>query len=531
MTQDLVEAAQDRGLRYFLISYTDLFGTQRAKLVPAEAIGAMAKSGAGFAGFATWLDMSPADPDVFAIPDPDSLIPLPWKPDVGWLAADPWMSGKPVAQAPRNVLKRMVAKAAEQNLSLKTGVECEFFLINADGTAISDPADRQSKPCYDQSALMRRYDVIAELCDAMLALGWKPYQNDHEDANGQFEMNWDYADALVTADRQAFFKYMVKSVAEKHGLRATFMPKPFTDLTGSGCHAHVSLWRDDVNVFHDPDGELGISALGYHFLGGVIAHADALCALTNPTVNSYKRINAPATRSGATWSPNTVTYTGNNRTHMIRIPDEGRFEFRLADGAANPYLLPAGLLAAGLDGLANKTDPGKRLDINMYTDGHTVKDARRLPLNLLDALRLFERSDLLRAQLGSEFADAYLKLRHQDWNNYASSLSAWESDAIEAVLHAMAIAGGEDFQHRSPGYGRWPPRNRPGLHARPNAHPSPWRQSGRWSAPGWCSRPSRNPPSRTRWISGRCSRQCLTSPRCRPASPPIRRSACRCRPR
>jgi glutamine synthetase len=428
MTVDLVEAAADRGLRYFLISFTDLFGTARSKLVPVAAIADMAKSGAAFAGFATWLDMTPADPDLMAIPDPESLIPLPWKPDVGWLAADPWMGGKPVDQAPRNVLKRVMAMAAERGGVLKTGVECEFMLLAPDGSAISDPADRSAKPCYDQSALMRRYDVIAELCDAMLALGWEPYQNDHEDANGQFEMNWGFADALVTADRHAFFKFMVRSIAEKHGLRATFMPKPFSDLTGSGCHVHVSLWHGESNLFDDPAGELGLSSLGYQFIGGVMAHAPALCALTNPTVNSYKRINAPVTRSGATWSPNTVTYGGNNRTHMIRIPDGGRFELRLADGAANPYLLPAGILAAGLDGIARNTDPGRRLDINMYTDRAQVPDAPTLPLNLLDSLRAFEASDLMREKLGAALVQGLLKLRRADWDAYCSHLTQWERD-------------------------------------------------------------------------------------------------------
>jgi glutamine synthetase len=275
---------------------------------------------------------------------------------------------------------------------------------------------------------MRRYDVIAEICDAMLALGWGPYQNDHEDANGQFEMNWHFAPALVTADRHAFFKYMVKAIAEKHGLRATFMPKPFVNLTGSGCHAHVSLWRGEQNVFADPEGELGLSETAYHFLGGVLTHAEALCALTNPTVNSYKRINAPTTMSGATWSPNTVTYGGNNRTHMIRIPDAGRFEFRLADGSANPYLLQAGLLAAGLDGIAHRTAPGKRLDIDMYAAGHTVSDARHLPLNLLDALRAFAADTTLREALGTPFADAYVKLKTQDWHAYSRHLTDWERE-------------------------------------------------------------------------------------------------------
>lgn len=424
----LAEAARERGIKYFLISYTDLFGAQRGKLVPAAAIAEMQENGAGFAGFATWLDMTPAHPDLFAKPDPASLVQLPWKPEVGWLAADLWMEGREVAQAPRNVLRRLVAQAAGDGMALKTGVECEFFLTTPDGMAISDPADRAAKPCYDASALMRRYDIITEISDAMLALGWGPYQSDHEDANGQFEMNWHYADALVTADRHAFFKFMAKSIAEKHGLRATFMPKPFLDLTGNGCHAHVSLWRGGENLFSDPEGELGVSATGYHFIGGIIAHAEALCALLNPTVNSYKRINAPRTTSGATWSPSSITYAGNNRTHMIRIPDPGRFELRLADGAVNPYLLPAALLAAGMDGIAAKRDPGKRLDINMYTDGHTVTDARRLPLNLLDALRALDASSALKAALGEEFCAAYGRLKLAEWNDYTRHLTQWERD-------------------------------------------------------------------------------------------------------
>lgn len=423
---DITSIAKERGIRNFLIAYTDLFGTLRAKLVPVSAIAEMMKNGAGFAGFATWLDMTPADPDVLAMPDPDSLIQLPWKPEVAWLAADPWMSGQPVAQAPRNTLKRLIAKAGRA-MQLKSGVECEFFLITPDGTGIDDAADRQSKPCYDQSALMRRYEVISEISDAMQQLGWGPYQSDHEDANGQFEMNWGYDDALVTADRHVFFKYMAKSIAEKHGMRATFMPKPFTHLTGNGCHVHVSLWDGDRNLFEDDAGELGVSALGYHFIGGIIHSADAMAAILNPTVNSYKRINAPRTLSGATWSPNTVTYSGNNRTHMIRIPEPGRFELRLPDGAANPYAMQAAIIAAGLDGIANKRDPGKRLDINMYTDGHSVGDVKRLPLNLLDAIRALENSDVLKRDLGA-LVPAYIKLKTQEWNDYARHLTEWERD-------------------------------------------------------------------------------------------------------
>ena len=426
MSIDLAEAATERGIKHFLVSFVDLLGVMRAKLVPAAAIAQMQKTGAGFAGFATWLDMTPADSDLFALPDSDSLVQLPWKPEVGWVAADLVMDGKPVEQAPRFVLKRMIAEAAKDGFEMRHGVECEYFLIRPDGEGVADPADTQSKPCYDQAALMRQYEFIAELSDAMLGLGWGAYQNDHEDANGQFEMNWEYADALTTADRHALFKYMVKSLAERRGLRATFMPKPFADLTGNGCHAHVSLWRGDENLFYHPNGELGVSILGYNFIGGVIGSADALAAITNPTVNSYKRINAPPTLSGATWSPNMISWSGNNRTHMIRIPDPGRFELRLADGAVNPYLLPAAILAAGLDGVRNKRDPGRRLDINMYTEADKAGDVKRLPLNLLDALRAFEASAVLGDALGKDFVAAYLKLKHAEWNSYARHLTTWE---------------------------------------------------------------------------------------------------------
>ena len=437
MTTDLATFASDKGIKYFMISFTDLFGGQRAKLVPAQAIADMQKDGAGFAGFATWLDMTPAHPDMLAVPDPSSVIQLPWKPEVAWVASTCVMEGKDVAQAPRNVLRRLIEEAAGEGLNVKTGVEAEFFLLTPEGDQISDPFDTSEKPCYDQQAVMRRYDVVREVCDYMLDLGWGPYQNDHEDANGQFEMNWDFDDALRTADKHSFFKFMVKSVAEKHGFRATFMPKPVEGLTGNGCHAHISVWdapgsEAKTNVFagegDGQTGEVGLSERGKHFLGGIMKHASALAAITNPTVNSYKRINAPRTISGATWAPNTVTWTGNNRTHMVRVPGPGRFELRLADGAANPYLLQAVIIAAGLSGIRSKADPGKRHDIDMYAEGHKVRGAPQLPLNMLDALRAYDKDKELKAAMGEEFSSAFLNLKMQEWNSYVSHFTQWEKD-------------------------------------------------------------------------------------------------------
>jgi len=414
MSKNLFKIAKQRKIKYFLISFVDLFGILRSKLVPAQAIAEMQKNGAGFAGFATWLDMTPADTDMFAIPDPSSLIQLPWNKEVGWLASDLWMNGKPVEASPRVMLKKQIARLANDDLVLKSGVECEYFLINPEGTSIADSRDIQPKPCYDQSALMRQYDLIKEICDSMIQLGWNPYQNDHEDANGQFEMNWDYSDCLITADRHVFFKFMVKSLAEKHGLRATFMPKPFENLTGNGCHAHISLWDGKENKFLETGEKLGLSRMAYNFLGGIMKCAQPLSAFFNPTINSYRRINAPPTKSGASWSPSSISYSGNNRTHMIRIPDPGRFELRLMDGSSNPYLLQAGVIAAGIYGLNNKIDPGEPLSCNMYTEYKKYPDLKKLPEKIEDSLNELNNSKEIKEAFGEDVINSFIKLKNME---------------------------------------------------------------------------------------------------------------------
>ena len=418
MSKNLAQIAKTKKIKYFLISFVDLFGVLRSKLVPARAIGEMQKNGAGFAGFATWLDMTPADADMFAIPDPDSFIQLPWNKEVGWLASDLWMNGKPVEASPRVMLKNQIKELSKKNLEMKSGVECEYFLISPDGKEIADKRDIQSKPCYDQSALMRRYELIKEICDSMIELGWGPYQNDHEDANGQFEMNLDYENCLVTADRHVFFKFMVKALAEKHELRATFMPKPFENLTGNGCHAHISLWNGKTNKFLDNGDRYGLSKTAYNFLAGIMKNAESLSAFFNPSINSYRRINAPPTKSGASWSPSSISYSGNNRTHMIRIPDPGRFELRLMDGSANPYLLQAGVIAAGLYGLNNKLDPGEPLNCNMYTDYKNYPDLAKLPDELEDSIEMLDENKILRESFGENVIDSYIKLKKQELENF-----------------------------------------------------------------------------------------------------------------
>jgi len=429
---DLTHRLLEQDLQFVLVSFTDLFGIQRAKLVPASAMAAMATGGAGFAGFAAWLDLSPADGDVLAVPDPASLTALPWQSGVGWMAAELTLNGTAMAQCPRRLLRRQQQRAAVLGFELRSGVEAEFFLLSPDGAAIADPADHQEKPCYDQLALMRRFGLIGPLLTAMEQLGWGPYQADHEDANGQFEINWTFADALTTADRHAFFKVMVKAMAEQQGLRASFMAKPFAALTGNGCHTHLSLWgaagtaAAGRNLFHDPAGELGLSALAYHFLGGLIAHAPALCAITNPTVNSYRRLAAPPTTSGATWSPGGISYTANNRTHMVRIPDDQRLELRLPDGSAHPYLLQAAILAAGLDGVERQLSPGLRHDNDNYAQPLAQSECQRLPTELGEALEAFAADTALRQALGEEFCQAYEHLRRRQWQRERGDISEAE---------------------------------------------------------------------------------------------------------
>ena len=413
---DLAHIVANRGLRHVLFSFTDLFGVQRAKLVPASAVAALAEGGAGFAGFAAWLQLTPADPDVLALPDPTSLMVLPWQREVAWVATDLVVEGQPLEQAPRRVLQQQLKRAEVLGFQFRSGVEAEFFLLDPEQGGVADRFDRQSKPCYDQLSLMRRYPLISELIGAMEELGWGPYQADHEDANGQFELNWTFADALTTADRHAFFKVMAATLAEQHGCAVSFDPKPIAGLTGNGAHLHLSLWQGERNLFHDPGGELGLSALAYHALGGLLEHAPALCALTNPVPASYRRLGAASTTSGASWSPGWISYGGNNRTHLVRIPDAQRLELRLADGAANPYLLQAAVLAAVLDGIEHRIDPGPRSELNLHAEPPPPGSARPLPASLSEALEAFAADSNLCDALGQEFCDAYRDLlaRHPE---------------------------------------------------------------------------------------------------------------------
>ncbi|CAE8609061.1 unnamed protein product [Polarella glacialis] len=444
---DLYEVAQKLGIEFFIVCFVDVFGVLRSKMVPAEAINFIQKEGAGFAPMATWHDYGPECADMTAIPDASTLIQVPFQKDLGFVIGDLYIEGQKVQDSPRWVLKDVIAKAAAEGYEFKTGVEPEFFLLSeADILAISDTKDTERKPCYETQALMRRYAVLKEIMNALNAAGFGIYQCDHEDANGQFEINWHYSDCLTTADRYVFFKFVAKTLAEKHGFKATFMPRPFAELTGSGCHCHCSLWKEGQNVFAQGNADsvpvdeeefpagvekLGLSVLGCRFMGGVLTKAPAYCAMTNPTVNSYKRLAGAITSSGSTWAPNRVSFSGNNRTNMVRVLPE-RFEVRLADGAVNPYLMPAILLAAGLWGL--KTLPSTKPfyfdpKVNMFLipdDSPLIASVPRLPANLLDALRSLEADPDMKDFLGEKMIASFLRLKKAEWKEYMAHLSSWE---------------------------------------------------------------------------------------------------------
>ena len=435
--------ARDGDIEFLFAQFVDMHGKPNAKLVPAHHLDDLLSEGAGFAGFAAGdIGQGPHDPDLIAMPDVRSYTPLPWKPGVARFACDVTVEGEEWPYCPRTILRHQLDRAAALGYEFRIGAELEYFLVRQreDGSIeVADALDTLEQPCYDMRGLTRNLDFVSTVSRNVTALGWDNYATDHEDANGQFEQNFEFDDALVTCDRAVFFRFMVEALAQEQGLIATFMPKPFAHLTGNGCHFHMSLWKDGENLFEadpadDPRG-LGLSELAYQFVGGLKAHAKAYIAVTAPTVTSYKRLVVGAPASGATWAPAYVSYGYNNRTQMLRIPGPGRIEDRTVDGSCNPYLAATVVLAAGLDGIERGLDPGEPNALNLY---ETDEAQRRelgidvLPANLLDATRELERCDVLRAALGrardEDYLDYYVSCKRREWQQAHEQITQWELD-------------------------------------------------------------------------------------------------------
>ncbi len=440
--EELKEATARDGVEFLFAMFVDMHGKPCAKMVPVSAIDGLLADGAGFAGFAAGpMGQMPSSPDILAMPDLSSYMPAPWRPGLGIIQCDPYVLGEPWPFAPRVILRRQVERLAESGYSLKVGAEAEYFLVRRTpegGIDVADPQDTAKAPCYDARALTRMYDHLTTVSRHMNALGWANYANDHEDANGQFEQNFQYADPLTTADRVIVFRYMVHSLAAEAGMLATFMPKPFSHLTGNGLHMHLSLWDQagtELCAAEDDERGLGLSALGYSFIAGLLEHAEALCAVTCPTVNSYKRLASAPPNSGAAWSPVYATYGGNDRTHMLRVPDPGRVEDRCIDGSANPYLTLSALLAAGMDGMARGLDPGGPCEFNLLQLG--AEEAaelglRTMPMTLWHALEHLESDDVLRDGLGKtpqgDYVDYFVATKRNEVRNSHAEVTPWELD-------------------------------------------------------------------------------------------------------
>lgn len=436
--QTLKTSLEKQGVKYALASFVDIHGMCKAKAVPLSHLGQMMAGSELFTGAA--LDGVPqdvSDEEVAAYPDANSATVLPWNSEIAWFASDLYLQGEPFKACCRGILKKVLAEAAEMGFTFNLGIETEFFILKEteDGQAIPvSDRDTLAKPCYDLQGLLDNYTWVSEIVEAMNGLGWDVYSFDHEDGNGQFETDFAYCDALKMSDRLIFFRLMVKEVARQHGYFATFMPKPFANRTGSGAHYNMSLADINTgsNLFEAPQDSrgCGLSKLGYQFIGGILEHAPAICAVIAPTVNSYKRLVPRGSMSGFTWAPVYICYGNNNRTNMLRIPSSGgRVECRAADISSNPYLGAAMILAAGLEGIKKELDPGEPHTKNMYH--YSLAELAKmgiqfLPRNLGDAIAAFATDPLSESVMGSLMYQTYVNLKSQEWNDYHNHVSDWE---------------------------------------------------------------------------------------------------------
>jgi glutamine synthetase len=423
-------------IRYVLAQFVDIHGAAKAKAVPIEHLDMVLTDGAGFAGFALWgFGMGPEGPDYMAVGDLSTLQDIPWMPGYARIICNGVVNKKAYPYCSRVALQAQIARLTERGLTLYTGIEPEFMLLTrrADGSlGPADATDDLDKPCYDYKGLYRTREVLDEMVAALRAVGIDVYQIDHEDGNGQFEINFTYADALKSADNFTFVKMAASEIAHKHGMIATFMPKPFPNRAGSGAHFHVSIGSaKQKNAFYDKNDKsgMGLSKMAYQFLAGVLQHARALCAVAAPTVNSYKRLVVGRALSGATWAPAYIAYGDNNRTACVRIP-HGRLEIRLPDSGCNPYLVSAALIAAGLDGIDRKLDPGPPQNINLYQlspEDLAAKGIKLLPQSLHEAVDALESDAVICTGLGPDLAREFIRLKRMEWTEYSRHVSDWES--------------------------------------------------------------------------------------------------------
>jgi glutamine synthetase len=437
-----------KGVKYCIGAYVDIHGIPKAKVVPIAHLPQMAAGSERYTGYALdGLGQAPNDDEITSVPDLGYVIQLPWEPKIAWMPADNHFQGKPYPLNTRVALKTQLAAAAAMGFGMNLGIECEIFLLkqNADGSlSLRDVEAKLAKPCYDVRGFTDNFTWLDKMATAINGLGWDLYSFDHEDANGQFEFDFNYADALTTCDRLIFFRYMAKHYAQEEGLLATMMPKPFADKTGNGAHFNMSLYdiKGGANLFacdpaKDPRG-IGLTELGYQFIAGILKHGRALCAAFAPTVNSYKRLVRQGSMSYFSWAPVFNSYGSNNRTNSVRVPaGGGRCESRNADGAVNPYLAATLVLAAGLEGIREGLDPGKPNEDNLYNIGDEERSARGiefLPQTLQEAVAAFAADPLVEQVLGRELRDEFIRYKSEEWETYHLGVTRWEVERYSQMF-------------------------------------------------------------------------------------------------
>lgn len=425
---------KDNNVKYILAQFVDIHGVAKVKSVPASHLNDILKNGAGFAGGAIWgTGIAPNGPDYMAVGDLSTLSLIPWQPGYARIICDGHVEGKPFDHDTRVVLKKQVDRLAKHGWTLYTGLEPEFSLLKMDEHGQIHPfddSDTLQKPCYDYKGITRQSAFLEKLTESLIEAGLDVYQIDHEDANGQFEINYTYADCLKSADDYIMFKMAASEIANSMGMICSFMPKPFSNRPGNGMHMHMSIGDGKKSLFHDDSDKTGhgLSKLAYHFMAGILAHAPALTALAAPTVNSYKRLVVGRSLTGATWAPAYISYGNNNRSTMVRIP-YGRLELRLPDGASNPYLVTAAVIAAGLDGVERELSAGPGTKDNLYDYSPAQLKEHGigiLPQNLNEAIRAFEEDTVLREALGNSLSEEFIMLKDMEWVEYMRHVSDWE---------------------------------------------------------------------------------------------------------
>ena len=431
--ESTIETLSAKGVHSILTQFTDIHGVAKGKLVPLQNLREWVASGAGFAGpsiAGTGLGRFGKRSEYYGRVQIESLRPLPFMPGVAHAVCDGYAGGKALDTCSRQLLKHQLLRLKERGWTLWVGIEPEFFLLKKDESGRwqnADGQDQLDKPSYDLKSIHRNQAFLEDMRQTLTALGFDLQQIDHEDACGQYEINYRFDEALAAADRFMLFKLTAFAVAEKHGLVFSCMPKPFAHAPGSGLHFHLSL-TDAAGqaIFTDNADPLELSALGYQFVAGLLHHADALSAVCAPTVNSYKRLASSHSASGTTWSPVWKAYGDNNRTCLVRTV-AGRIEWRLPDPSCNVYAAIAATLAAGLNGIEQAMTPPAACDVDLYAlQASGAPMPERLPHDLGAAIEALARDSTLKAVLGDAFCEEFIKLKRREWDDFSLHVSDWE---------------------------------------------------------------------------------------------------------